>query len=79
MESLRLGIYRHYKTGDEYRLLFIAKGQFSNSPLDMQDMVVYETVKDNPVSKWWVRPLTEFTEQVQHNEVPVPRFTFVRE
>jgi len=77
-ESFKLGIYRHYK-GGEYRVLFVGKGQFKDEALDMQDMVVYESLDENTVSKHWVRPLTDFLEMMVVDENEVPRFSFVRE
>jgi len=75
---LKLGIYKHYK-GGEYRVLFVAKGQFEDETLDMQDMVVYEALIDNPVSKQWVRPLSDFLGKVNFEGKEIPRFSFVRE
>ncbi|XKT74241.1 MAG: DUF1653 domain-containing protein [Patescibacteria group bacterium UBA2163] len=72
--SLKVGIYRHYK-GGEYKVLCIAKGQFKDR-YDMEDMVVYEALENNTLSQYWVRPLSEFTEEVVIDGVRVPRFSF---
>ena len=60
-------------------MLFVGKGQFKDEALDMQDMVVYESLDENTVSKHWVRPLTDFLEMMVVDENEVPRFSFVRE
>lgn len=69
MESLRPGVYRHLKTGGEYRVVCVGKGQFDDPALDMTDMVTYEALGENPISKYWTRPLADF----------ISRFEFVRE
>lgn len=74
--SLKPGKYKHYK-GGEYRVLFVAKGQFSSGDLDMQDMVVYESVEPNEVSQYWVRPLSLFLEEVEVGGKMIPRFSYL--
>ncbi|MFH1145906.1 MAG: DUF1653 domain-containing protein [bacterium] len=70
---LPLGTYRHYK-GNLYKVIAIAKHSET-----LEDMVVYETLYDNPVSKLWVRPLTMFTGEVEVNGQKQPRFTLIKE
>jgi len=71
--DLKLGIYRHYKNKD-YRVIQIAKDHET-----LEDMVVYETLYINPVSKYFVRPLKEFTEMIEINGVKQPRYKFIKE
>lgn len=71
METLRLGIYRHFK-GNEYQLLYIATHSETEEP-----MVVYRALYgDGGV---WVRPLPMWTEHVERDGYSGPRFAFVRE
>ena len=46
---------------------------------EIQAMVVYETLYDNPVSKLWVRPAEMFEEIIEIDGVKVPRFVFQSE
>lgn len=71
MPKLKLGKYKHYK-GNFYRVLGVAKHSET-----LEDLVVYEALYDNEVSKLWVRPLKMFTEKVELNGKKVPRFEFV--
>ena len=71
METLRPGIYRHFK-GNEYELLYIATHSETEEP-----MVVYRALYgDGGV---WVRPLPMWTEHVERDGYSGPRFAFVRE
>lgn len=69
----KLGIYRHYK-GKEYRLIGIAKHSET-----LEDVVVYEALYENTLSRLWVRPLSMFTEVIVFEGKEVPRFKFLRE
>lgn len=71
---MKLGIYKHSKTGNEYKLHFIAKHSET-----LEDMVVYEALYKNEKSKYWVRPAKMFDEIVEVKGEKVPRFVFVRE
>lgn len=68
---MKIGIYKHSKTGHKYRVHFIVKHSET-----LEDMVVYEALYDNEKSKFWVRPLKEFEELVELNGKKVPRFVF---
>ena len=59
-----LGIYKNLKKGTEYRIVCIAKHSET-----LEDMVIYEALYNNELSKFWVRPLSLFKE----------KFVFVRE
>jgi hypothetical protein len=66
------GIYRHAKSGNLYRVHFVAKHSET-----LEELVVYETLYDNPASKFWVRPAAMFTELVEVRGERGPRFVFV--
>lgn len=74
MNKLRLGKYKHSKTGNFYQVLNVAKHSET-----LEDLVVYECLYDNPLSKIWVRPLEMFLEDVELNGKKVPRFVFIEE
>ncbi len=71
---MKIGIYKHSKSGNEYKLHFVAKHSET-----LEDMVVYEALYNNEKSKYWVRPAKMFDEIVEVNCKEVPRFVFVRE
>lgn len=72
--NLKLGVYKHYKSGKKYRVLGVAKHSET-----LEDMVVYEALYDNEVSKLWVRPLEMFLGDVEVGGKQVPRFKYVGE
>ena len=67
------GIYRHFKSGKEYRVIGVAKHSET-----LEDLVVYQALYENNLSKMWVRPLSMFIEEVEINGTKTPRFVFVR-
>jgi hypothetical protein len=69
--ALRPGRYRHFK-GGEYEVLGVARHSE-----DLEDMVVYRPLYND--TGLWVRPLSMFTEQVEHDGTTQPRFTFLAE
>jgi hypothetical protein len=71
---IRPGIYKHSKSGDEMKVLFVAKHSET-----LEDMVVYDHMGTNPLSDLWVRPATMWEEEVEINGKRVPRFIFVKE
>ncbi len=71
---MKLGKYKHSKSGNFYRVIALAKSSETN-----EELVVYESLYDNPESKVWVRPLNMFIENVVINGKEVPRFEFVEE
>ena len=71
---MQIGIYKHSKTGNKYRVHFIAKHSET-----LEDMVVYEALYNNEKSKYWVRPAKMFDEIVEVGGNKVPRFVFVSE
>lgn len=71
--KINIGIYKHAKTGNEYRVICLAKHSET-----LEDMVVYESLYENEKSKFWARPATMFTEMVTINSTETPRFIFLR-
>lgn len=71
---MKLGKYRHSKTGNYYRVIGIAKHSKT-----LEELVVYEALYENPTSKLWVRPVKMFLEKVEIGGKKVPRFKFIGE
>lgn len=65
------GTYKHYK-GNLYKVIGTAKHSET-----LEDMVIYECLYDNPVSKVWARPLEMFLEEIVLNEKKIPRFELI--
>jgi hypothetical protein len=70
---MRTGVYRHYK-GKEYRVIGVAKHSET-----LEDLVVYETLYVNDVSRLWVRPRSMFEESVMVDGERVPRFRLLHD
>ena len=70
--NMKIGIYKHSKTGNLYRVHFIAKHSET-----LEDLVVYEALYENQRSRFWVRSLSMFVEKVELGSKRVPRFVFV--
>jgi hypothetical protein len=66
--KIRLGKYRHYK-GREYRVVGVAKHSET-----LEDLVIYESLYENPTSKLWVRPLEIFCGEVEWKGKKIRRF-----
>ena len=71
---MKLGIYRHSKTGNLYRVIGVGKHSET-----LEDQVYYQALYPNEVSEFWIRPLAMFTEEVNTPEGKKPRFVFVSE
>ena len=69
---MKLGKYQHYK-GHYYRVIGIAKHSET-----LEEMVIYETLYDNPDGKLWVRPKKMFLEKVEVGGEKIPRFIFIK-
>lgn len=69
---MKPGLYRHSKTGNMYKVYFVAKHSET-----LEDVVVYEALYENDKSKYWVRPLSMFEEFVELEGKKVPRFELV--
>ena len=71
--TIKLGIYQHHK-GMKYRVLGVAKHSET-----LEDLVIYEALYDNKVSKLWVRPLEMFLDKIEKDGKLINRFEFVGE
>jgi hypothetical protein len=65
------GTYRHYK-GNLYKVHQIVRHSES-----LEELVLYETLYQNPHGRWWVRPLQMFAETVLVDGKSRPRFELV--
>lgn len=73
MNEIRVGgIYKHFKTGNLYKVIGIAKHSET-----LEDMVVYEAQYENNLSKLWVRPVSLFVEELLWEGKKVKRFTLL--
>lgn len=70
---VKSGIYKHYK-GKEYRVIGIAKHSET-----LEELVVYEALYDNELSRLWARPLEMFLDEVEVDGKKIPRFEYVGE
>lgn len=71
MESIKPGLYRHFK-GGIYEVLFVAKNSET-----LEDMVVYRAnYGEHGV---WVRPLSMWNETVERNGKTFKRFEYIGE
>lgn len=68
---MKLGLYKHYK-GKNYLVIGVCKHSET-----LEDLVLYETVYENDVSKLWVRPITMFLESVEIEGKKIPRFQYI--
>ena len=57
------GLYRHYK-GNDYTIIGTARHSET-----MEDLVYYECLYDNELSRYWVRPLEMFRGTIDSAEV----------
>ena len=65
--------YKHYKNNNLYKVIALAKDSET-----LQDVVVYEALYPNPLSRIWTRPYFEWTEEVTNKEgEKVSRFTLI--
>jgi hypothetical protein len=71
-KTLRLGRYRHSKSGKEYDVLGIARHSET-----LEEVVVYRARYGE--CDIWVRPYTMFFDPVVLGGVSVPRFVYVDE
>lgn len=71
METIQPGIWRHSKSNQLYKVLGVVKHTET-----LEDLVVYEALYDNAISKGWARPLSAWVEIVEIKAQKVPRFVF---
>jgi len=70
--EIKPGEYRHSKSGKEYRVHFVAKHSET-----LEDLVIYEALYENEMSKYWARPASVWGEEVEINGEKKPRFEFL--
>lgn len=68
METLKLGMYRHYK-GNDYKVIGTAIHSETRETLALY-------VPQYGDGGYWVRPLSMFLEEVEIDGVKQPRFAF---
>lgn len=66
------GIYKHYKNGKEYKVLFCGRDSETK-----KDVVIYQAMYGD--KEIWVRPYEMFTAMVEKEGKQVPRFEFINE
>lgn len=60
MNDIKKGqVYRHYK-GKNYRVLGIVRHSES-----LEELVLYDCLYDNELAKTWVRPIENFTSEIE--------------
>lgn len=75
MDTIKSGqMYKHFKTGNTYKIIALAKHSET-----LEDLVVYEALYDNQVSKIWVRPIGMFTETIERDGKIMKRFELIQE
>jgi hypothetical protein len=62
------GIYQHYK-GKKYRLINVVRHSET-----LEELVMYETLYENELGKFWVRPKEMFLEHLTDG---TPRFKYL--
>ena len=68
---MKLGLYRHYK-GGYYKVTGICLHSETK-----EELVLYESLNEDPMSKLWVRPVDKFFENVVVDGVKIPRFSYI--
>ncbi|MCX6712567.1 MAG: DUF1653 domain-containing protein [Candidatus Vogelbacteria bacterium] len=69
--QIKPGIYEHYK-GHQYRVVGVAKHSET-----LEDLVIYEALYDNEMSKLWARSAEMFFGEVEIDGKKVERFKFI--
>jgi hypothetical protein len=76
MQSIKPGIYKHYK-GHNYKVIGTARHSET-----LEELVVYQALYDSEefgTNALWVRPVKMFLETVMVSEREVPRFVFQKD
>lgn len=71
MELIIGGVYQHYKG-----MNYIVKDLARHSE-NLEWMVIYECLYENPEGKLWVRPMRMFMESVTIEGKVIPRFKYI--
>jgi hypothetical protein len=74
MQNIKPGIYKHSKKGTLYKVHFVAKHSET-----LEDLVIYEALYENDMSKFWARPVSMWNGEVEINGEIKPRFVWVSE
>jgi hypothetical protein len=74
--EIKLGIYKHFKTGNLYKVIGVGKHSET-----LEELVLYEALYDNKVSKLWARPISMFLDEKISPTTgeKVKRFEFIKE
>ena len=67
---LKPGLYQHYR-GDLYQVIGLSRHSET-----LEELVVYQALYGN--YGLWVRPYKMFTETIEVNGHPMPRFKFIK-
>lgn len=71
--KVKKGIYRHFKNKD-----YLVLGSASHSET-LEEFVVYQPLyKSNHKNDFWIRPLSNFIEEIEMDGKKVPRFRYLR-
>ncbi len=70
--TLKPGIYQHFK-GGMYKVHNLVRHSET-----LEWLVFYETLYENDLSKFWVRPYKMFVEDVQLEGKMIARFKFIK-
>ena len=68
---MKLGLYRHYK-GGHYKVL----GTCLHSETK-EELVLYESINGDGITKYWVRPIEMFLEEIEVLGQKIPRFSYI--
>jgi hypothetical protein len=68
---MKIGLYKHYK-GKYYQVIGVCKHSETQ-----EDLVLYEALYENEISKLWVRPIGMFLESIVIDGKKVSRFQYV--
>lgn len=71
--KIKLGKYQHYK-GNYYEVIDIV-----HHSENLDELVLYKTLYENPVGELWVRPLEMFIEKVKVDGKEMHRFKYIGE
>ena len=72
--EIKPGIYKYSKKGNLYKVHFVAKHSET-----LEDLVIYEALYENDMSKFWARPVSMWSEEVEINGEMKPRFEWMEE
>ncbi len=69
--DIKPGIYEHFK-GKKYRVIGVGKHSET-----LEDLVFYEALYENELSKLWARPIESFVGEAEVGGQKVPRFRYI--